>query len=144
MYRDEGGRPPPRPWSFANPTNRQGGTNKMSCACNRYAYASNATAASNTSRAIEQIAYTSSCPGSCLSVTSNGYRCGNGCYGTGSCGCYDSCGYYCRWLCGCSSCGTDTGVGCTCSSDTSSSSSCCCSTDTNCCSCSSCNCGCGC
>lgn len=55
----------------------------MSCACNRYAYASNATAASNTSRAIEQIAYTSSCPGSCLSVTSNGYRCGNSCSGTG-------------------------------------------------------------
>jgi hypothetical protein len=47
-----------------------------------------------TSNAIEQIPYTSRCPGGCLVVTATGYRCSNSCGGSwgGWGGCNSSCG----------------------------------------------------
>jgi len=74
----------------------------------------NNTTNTNTCNAIEQIPYTSSCPGSCLEMTAGGYRCQNGC-ASGGCGGALPCGWYCRRLCGCSGSDTDAESTCSCS-----------------------------
>ncbi|MDR2515508.1 MAG: hypothetical protein LBD02_09955 [Christensenellaceae bacterium] len=72
--------------------------NTNGCAC---AVPSDVGAYTYTSNAIEQIPYTSRCPGGCLVVTATGYRCSNscgcggsnwGCIGGNSCDGYSGCG----------------------------------------------------